>query len=185
MSNFDSHPLIYDTTLFPDKNSPNIANSNRIFPGERRGDTALILTYLDSPIAEVFPHCYLSFSILAIFRETRVVKVGLKVQTLGPFFFYESSNPSNFFKQCFCLLEYKLWWEFRQCWTIFGRVRAPNPSKKGHFMDAESVRKSLKTFSLTTTTAILIKLTTIMYLHDSVNWKPPRARNSVFCGNVY
>ena len=109
LSNFDSHPLIYDTALFPDKNSPNIANSNRVFPGERRGDRALILTYLDSPIAEVFPHCYLSFSILAIFRETREVKVGLKVQTLGPFLFYESSNPSNFFKQCFCLLEYKLW----------------------------------------------------------------------------
>ena len=109
LSNFDSHPLIYDTALFPDKNSPNIANSNRVFPGERRGDRALNLTYLDSPIAEVFPHCYLSFSILAIFRETWVVKVGLKVQTLGPFLFYESSNPSNFFKQCFCLLEYTLW----------------------------------------------------------------------------
>ena len=29
-------------------------------------------------------------------------------------------------------------------------------------MDAESVRKTLKTFDLTTTTAILVKLTTIL-----------------------
>ena len=32
--------------VFPDKNSPNIAN--RIFPGKGRGDKALILTNLDS-----------------------------------------------------------------------------------------------------------------------------------------
>ena len=52
-------------------------------------------------------------------------------------------------------------------------------------MNAESVRKNLKTFNLTTTNAILMKLTTIMYLHESVNWKPLRARNSVFWRNVY
>ena len=73
--------------MFPVKNNPNIANSNRVFPGKGRGDTAFILTYLDSQIAEVFPHYCLSFSIVAIFREKRVVKVGLKVQTLGPIFF--------------------------------------------------------------------------------------------------
>ena len=52
-------------------------------------------------------------------------------------------------------------------------------------MDAESVRKTLKTFNLTTKNAILMKLTTIMYLHESVNRKPLRARNSVFCRNAY
>ena len=82
-----------------------------------------------------------------------------------------------FFKLCFCLLEYYLWWEFRQCWTLFGRVRAQNPPKKDHFMDAESVRKNLKTFNLTTTKwkNQMKKLTTIMHLHESVrkpfkNW---------------
>ena len=35
-------------------------------------------------------------------------------------------------------------------------------------MDAESVRKTLKTFNLTTTNDILMKLTTIMYLYESV-----------------
>ena len=39
-------------------------------------------------------------------------------------------------------------------------------------MDAESVRKTLKTFNLTIPNAILMKCTTIMYLHESVNEKP-------------
>ena len=52
-------------------------------------------------------------------------------------------------------------------------------------MNAESVRKTLKTFNLATTNAILMKLTTIMYLHESVNRKPLRVKNSVFWRNVY
>ena len=53
-------------------------------------------------------------------------------------------------------------------------------------MNAESARKTLKkTFNLATTNAILMKLTTIMYLHESVNQKPLRVRNSVFWRNVY
>ena len=98
MSNFDSNLLTCDHTLFPSKNSPNIAKSNRVFPGKGKGDKTLILKFLDSPMAEVFPHYSLSFSILAIFREKRAVKVGLKVQTLGPSLFHENSNPSNFFQ---------------------------------------------------------------------------------------
>ena len=47
------------------------------------------------------------------------------------------------------------------------------------------VRNTLKTFDLTTINAIVMKLTTIMYLHESVNRKPLRAKNSVFRGNVY
>ena len=98
MSNFDFNPLICDAILFPGKNSSNIANNNRIFPGKGRGDTALILTYFGSPVAEMFPHYCLSFSILAILREERVVKVGPKVQTLGPSLVHENSNPSIFFQ---------------------------------------------------------------------------------------
>ena len=64
-------------------------------------------------------------------------------------------------------------------------VRAEKPPKKGHFMDAESVRKTLKNFSLSTTNVILMKLTRIIYLHKSVNRKPLRARNSIFWRNVY
>ena len=52
-------------------------------------------------------------------------------------------------------------------------------------MNAESVRKTLKTFNLTTTTVIVMNLTTIIYLRDSANQKLVTARNSVFCRNVY
>ena len=51
-------------------------------------------------------------------------------------------------------------------------------------MDAESVRKMLEIFNLTTTNAILMKLTTIMYLHESVNRKAIRVKNSFFWLNL-
>ena len=51
-------------------------------------------------------------------------------------------------------------------------------------MDVESVRKMLEIFNLTTTNAILVKLTTIMYLHESVNRKDFRVRNSFFRLNL-
>ena len=59
-----------------------------------------------------------------------------------------------------------------------GEVKTQRPPKKGHFMDAELTRKTFKKSDLTTTNTILMKPTTIMYLHESVNWKPLRARNS-------
>ena len=61
-----------------------------------------------------------------------------------------------------------------------GGVRAQKPFKKGYSGDAESVRITLETFNLTTTNAILMKLTTIMYLHESLNGKAVRARDSFF-----
>ena len=44
--------------------------------------------------------------------------------------------------------------------------------------------EKLEIFNLTTTNAILMKLTTIIYLHESVNRKALRARNSFFWLNV-
>ena len=58
---------------------------------------------------------------------------------------------------------------------MLGGVRAQKPPKKGYFVDAESVR-----ICDTDTNAILMKLTTIMYLHESVNRKALRVRNSFF-----
>ena len=58
MSNFDSDPLTCDHGLFSAKNSPNSAKSNLIFHGKGRGDRALVLTYWDSPIAEVLHQKY-------------------------------------------------------------------------------------------------------------------------------
>ena len=51
-------------------------------------------------------------------------------------------------------------------------------------LNAESVRKTLEIFNLTTTNAILMKLTTIMYLYESVNQKALRARNLFFLMNL-
>ena len=98
LTNFDPNPLICDPTLFLGKNCPNIAKSNRVFPGKEKKDRALILTYLDSRMVEVFPHFSLSFSISTIFRVKRVIKVGPKVMKhFGSSLFHENSNPSNFF----------------------------------------------------------------------------------------
>ena len=59
-------------------------------------------------------------------------------------------------------------------------VRAQKPPKKDYFVDADSVRKTLEIFNSTTTNALLMKLTTSMYLHESVNRKAMRARDSFF-----
>ena len=45
----------------------------------------------------------------------------------------------------------------------------PSPLKGDHFMDDASPPKHLKIYNLTTTSAALIKLNTIMYLHKTFN----------------
>ena len=144
-------------TYFLAKNSTNSAKSNRIFPGKRTRDRALILTYLDSSMAEGYLDYYVFFQ----FRPSSGGNLGSKEQTSDPSLFHK--NPST--SICSYLLEYCLWWKFWQIWTIFRGVRTQKPPNKGHSMDAESVRKTLKAFNLTTTNAILMKLTAIMYLH--------------------
>ena len=51
-------------------------------------------------------------------------------------------------------------------------------------LNAESVRKTLEIFNLPTANAILMKLTTIMYLYESVNQKALRARIFFFLMNL-
>ena len=65
------------------------------------------------------------------------------------------------------------------------RSKGSKSSQKELFMDAESIRKTLKTFNLTTTTAILMKFTAIMYLDESVNRKLLEPEIQFFCRNVY
>ena len=55
MSNFDSGPLICDHAPFLVKSYQTRGKSNRIFPGKLREDRALILQYLDNPLAEFCP----------------------------------------------------------------------------------------------------------------------------------
>ena len=111
------------------RNSPNIAKSNRVFPGKARGDRALVLTYLDSAIAEVFHRYCLPFSISTIFEKNEQSKLDEKSKLwVRPFM--KTRILQIFFKQCFCLLEYNLWWEFWQYYIMFGGERAQKPPKK-------------------------------------------------------
>ena len=112
-----------------------------------------------------------------------MVEVGLKVQTLGPSRFHENSNFSKFFQTMFLSVRVLLLVRISAILDHIWESKGRKTFEKGYFMDAESVCKTLKT--LTTLNDILIKLTKIMYLHESVNRKPRSARNSVFWRNVY
>ena len=50
-SDFDPDPLTFGFGGFPARNSQNMEKSNRISPGKTRGERALILQYLDNPMA--------------------------------------------------------------------------------------------------------------------------------------
>ena len=63
--------------------------------------------------------------------------------------------------------------------------KGPKSSQRELFMDAESIRKTLKIFNLTTKTATLMKFTAIMYLDESVNRKLLEREIQLFCRNVY
>ena len=52
-------------------------------------------------------------------------------------------NFEGFFKHWDCLIGDYLWSKFQQDWAIFGKVRAQKTLKRGHFMDAKSIQKSL------------------------------------------
>ena len=98
--------------------------------------------------------------------------VGPKVLTLGLSLFHKYSNPSKIFRTVFLFA--------RVLSAILGHiggVRAQKPLKKGYFLYAEWVCKILEIFNLTTTNGILLKLTLIMYHHESINQKAFRARN--------
>ena len=60
-----------------------------------------------------------------------------------------------------------LWSKFQQNGALFWGERAPKPPKMGHFMDAAPPRNNLKFYNLGTTNAIKMKVTTLMYLHQT------------------
>ena len=165
MSNFDSTPLTCDPALFLCKNIQNIAKSNGIFPGKGRRDKDFILTYLDSSVA------------LKFFRITRGVEVRPKVLTLGPSLFHNYSNRSKNFLTAFLFARVLPLARISAILDHTGRARTQKlPNRIISWM----LNRFAKMFNLTTTNAILMKLTTIMYLHESVNRKALRARNSFF-----
>ena len=158
MSHFDSDPPTCGRALFLAKNSPNSAKSNRIFPGKERGDRALILTYFDNPMADVFSHDYLFFSILVIFKGNRGSNLNQKCKFWIRRFSTKLESFKKFSNKVFVYLSATFGENFGKIGSCFGGVRTQQPPKKGYFMDAESVRKTLKTYNLTTTYAILMKL---------------------------
>ena len=52
---------------------------------------------------------------------------------------------------------------FSKIKQFLGRARAKKIPKRGHFIDAESIQKTLKTLNFTITYAILMKLTKNLY----------------------
>ena len=54
---------------------------------------------------------------------------------------------------------------FSKIEKYLGEKGSKKSPKRGHFMDAESIQKTLNIFNLTITYAILIKLSTNMYLN--------------------
>ena len=99
-----------------------------VFSWKGRGDWALILTYLDNPIAEIFPHYSQNFLISAIFRGKREVKIGPKCKLWVRLFSIKTQILQKLSSQSFCLLEHYLWWECRQNWTIPGGVWVQKPN---------------------------------------------------------
>ena len=156
------------TPLFSPKTAQKVQKVyNTIFHLKGRGDTVLPMTHLDSTMDEFSSYSFLFSPILATFRGKMKVKVGPNLQTLGIFRFCKHSNVLKILKTMFVFPWIVPLVKFFQDLAIFGRVRAQKNAKKGHFMDGASPWKHLKIYNLTTTNAILIKLTTIMYLHEN------------------
>ena len=104
--------------------------------------------------------------------------------TLGPSLFHKYSNPSKKFQTVLFFARVLPLVRLLAILDHIGGVKTQKTSNKGYFLDAESVRKTLEIFNLTTTNVILMKLNTIMYLHESVNWEALRVRNSYFWLNL-
>ena len=185
LSNFDSNSLICDPTPFPGKKSPNIAKSNCVFPMNGRGDRDLILTYLDRQIAEVFPTTAYLFQYRPSSGGNGRSKWDQKCKLWIHLFFMKTQLLQIFFKQCFWFAKVLPLVRLSAILEHILESKYPKTSQKGPFNGCWLVRKTLKAFNLTASNAILMKLTTIMYLHESVNRKPLRARNSFFWRNVY
>ena len=125
------------------------------------------------------------FSISAIFKgRERSSKLGQKCELLVLLFSMKTwilqRNFQTVFFSATVLPLVTISAKLNHIWESKG----PKTSQKGYFMDAELVDKTLKIFNSTTTNAILMKITTIMYSHESVKQKPLRARNSVFWLNI-
>ena len=155
------------------------------FP-ERREDTEPWFWHIWIVQWLIFFSRYCSyFLISAIFRMKHVVKAGPKKANFGPVSFLWKLNPLNIFQTIFLFARVL---PLVRILAILDHIWGNNSlktSQKGTFHGCWISPKKLKSFNLTTTNAILMKLTRIMYLHENVTRKPLRARNSVVWRNLY
>ena len=96
-----------------------------------------------------------------------------KLVFLGPFprIFNNISKPVTYVILCFILHH---WWKFCTNWTWFGLViyqKQPKSSQKSYSL---LLRETLELYNLTTTNAIPMNFTRIVYLHETFhlpkNW---------------
>ena len=78
--------------------------------------------------------------------------------TLGPPLFYKKSNHSKIFQIVFVFASELPLLRILAILEHTRAVRAQKPPKKGYFVAAESLRKALDIFNLTTTNAILMSI---------------------------
>ena len=196
MSNLDLDPSMGDHALFSVKNNQNRAS---FFPGKERGDRALILPYLDSPIAKVFSWKILIFY-FGHFRRKWAGQSWTKSANFGyvPFpkklAFFEDSWKTAFLSLALPLV--KISAKSDNIWESKG----PKNPKRGPCHGCWISTKNVEIFILTTTNAILMKLTMITYLHkifnfpkswgvthqakEGINEKPHRiSQKVIFCLN--
>ena len=101
---------------------------------------------------------------------------------MGPSLFHENSNPSSFFQT---MLSFDRVLPLARTSAILDHICGSNGPKTSQKRPFHGCWISTQIFNLTTTNAILKKLTTIMYLHKSVHQKALRSRNSGFWCIVY
>ena len=159
--------MTYDLGWFPAKNSQNRAKINPIFPRKTGGYRTLILRYFSSPMAKYFPY---KLFIIFDFGQLQREKDGqscTKSATFGYLLFWISQR---FLKHTLSLLEYCLWWKFHPNPTISGGELTPKKLQKRAISWMLNLYKKIwKFYNLTNANAILMKLTTMMYLHKTLN----------------
>ena len=184
LSNFNYNPLIFDPNLFPGKNSPNIAKSDRVFPERVEEIEPWFWHIWMAQWLKLFPATAYRFRFRPSSGGNGRSKSDQKCKLWVRLFFMKTRILYSFLNNLFVARVLPL----VRILTILNHIwgsKSPKTSQKCHFMDAESVRKTLKTFNLTSTNAIMMKLSTTMCLQGGINRKPLRAKNSVFWRNIY
>ena len=137
-----------DPALFSDKNIPNIAKSNRVFPGKGRGDKEFIWHNWITQWVKFFCPTALFIILFVHLQEKTGVKVGPKMLTLGPSLFHKylnlSKKISNTVFVCWSTTSGENFSSIRPYWGSKG----PKTSKKRLFQGCWIGTQNLQNFQL-------------------------------------